>query len=57
VTKTVSLPVAESRPISVTDEDGWKKLFGAWQHAGNEDQQLEEIYRSRLVPSTAPDDE
>ncbi len=32
-------------------------LFGAWIESGNEEKELEELYRSRLIPSSIPDQE
>ena len=34
-----------------------KRLFGVWIESGDEDKQLEELYRSRLVPSSMPDED
>jgi len=58
LTQTITLlPAAESEAVSITGEEGWEKLFGSWREAGNEDEVLEKIYHSRLVPSSRPDDE
>ncbi len=50
---TVSLPIAHSTTI-VTVEDKLselKLLFGSWNESGDEDTQLDELYKSRLFPS------
>ena len=31
-----------------------KELFGSWIESGDEDKQLDELYESRLAPSTSP---
>lgn len=44
VSQTVALKVVESRIV----ESGIESLFGCWIEAGNEDELLEELYKSRL---------
>jgi hypothetical protein len=34
-----------------------KRLFGVWIESGDEDKQLEELYQSRLVPSSMLDED
>jgi hypothetical protein len=39
------------------DESPWiyiKSLFGAWIENGEEDKHLENLYKSRLIPSSLP---
>ena len=31
-----------------------KKLFGSWKESGDEDKNIEDLYDSRLIPSTQP---
>ena len=55
--KTVQLKVFPSEAI---EESPWlyvKSLFGAWVESGDEDKQLENLYQSRLVPSSMPDED
>ena len=35
-------------------EENLKKLFGSWKESGDEDKDLENLYKSRLIPSTQP---
>lgn len=49
---TIYLPVAESKPISGNNDVSIKLLFGSWLESGTEDEQLDELYGSRLNPST-----
>lgn len=47
-------------PSEFYEELAWaqiKRLCGAWVESGDEDRQLEELYASRLLPSSLPDDE
>ncbi|MDO9211497.1 MAG: hypothetical protein Q7V48_12245 [Deltaproteobacteria bacterium] len=42
------------------NEDPWihiRNLFGVWIESGDEDKQLEELSRSRLIPSSMPDED
>jgi hypothetical protein len=48
---TVSLPIAQSEAIVEDQFTNIKLLFGSWIESGDEDKQLEELYKSRLVPS------
>lgn len=50
---TVSLPVVPSKAIA---EDQYqfisiRLLFGTWLESVDDDKQLEELYKSRLIPS------
>lgn len=54
--ETVSLPVAQSTAIIEDQYSSIKLYFGSWVGSGDEDKQLEEIYRARLVPSISPDE-
>lgn len=48
----------EGFPSEAVGESPWpfiKSLFGAWAESGKEQEQLEELYRSRLIPSSMPD--
>jgi hypothetical protein len=53
---TVSLPVAQSAPVVVADIANVRNVFGSWAVCGNEDEQLAELYKSRLIPSLSHDD-
>lgn len=53
---TVELPVAGREP-EVFRWKQIKKLFGKWVKNEQEDQDLEELYRSRRVPSSGPEEE
>ncbi len=55
-TKTEALPVATSVSFEKTLSPDIKHLFGSWVESGDEDAQLEELYRSRLIPSSMPDE-
>ena len=57
MTGTISLPIASTRPVSLSPEEILKGLFGVWPETGTEEEDLQEIYRSRLVPSVKPDEE
>lgn len=55
--KTIQLEVFPSEAVK---ESPWlhiRSLFGAWIESGDEDKQLEELYRSRLIPSAMPDED
>jgi len=55
--KTVQLARFSSEAV---EESPWihiKSLFGAWVESGGEDKQLEELYQSRLIPSSMPDED
>lgn len=48
---TVSLPIAESKPIIEDNTTSIKLLFGSWVESGTEDELMDQLYRSRLIPS------
>ena len=48
---TVSLPIAQSEAIVEDQFTSIKLVFGSWIESGDEETQLEELYRSRLIPS------
>ncbi len=48
---TVWLPIAQSEAIVEDQFTTVKLLFGSWIESGDEDTQLEELYKSRLFPS------
>lgn len=52
---SVSLQLIYSRPLSFNESKGWRALFGSWPEDGDENDALEEIYRSRSVPSGFPE--
>lgn len=52
VYETFELSVVQSRPVIDDQFTDVKLLFGSWVESGDEDKQLEEIYESRLIPST-----
>jgi len=57
INKTVQIKGFSSEAV---EESPWihiKSLFGAWVETGDEDMQLEELYKSRLVPSSMPDED
>lgn len=56
VNKTVQLEIAQSHAIAVDEnlQSVISDLFGSWVESGNEDEQLEELYKSRLNRSTLP---
>lgn len=60
INETVSLAIAPSKSISEDQyEDKYadiKILFGSWIECGEEDVQIEELYRSRLYPSHFPEE-
>jgi len=43
--------------VKETREDVLSSLFGTWKECGTEDQDLEELYRYRMIPSSRPLDE
>jgi len=49
--KTVFLSVAKSEPVVADQFQDIKLLFGSWVESGEEDAQIEELYKSRLLPS------
>lgn len=53
---TVSLPVAQSVSVVAADIVNLKNVFGSWAVCGNEDEQLDELYKSRLIPSLSQHD-
>lgn len=50
---TVSLPIAQSEVVVEDQFTTIKLLFGSWIESGDEDKQLEELYKSRLLPSAS----
>lgn len=50
---TVSLPIAQSKAVVENQFTTIKLLFGSWIESGDEDKQLEELYKSRLFPSAS----
>lgn len=48
VNETVQLEVAETRVVPETLESRIESLFGCWIEAGDEDELLDELYKSRL---------
>ena len=55
-TKTIKLGIAPSRSISTEQNFEAKMLYGSWVESGDEDKQIEELYKSRLIPSTSPEE-
>lgn len=49
--ETFELLVVQSKPIIDDQFTDIKLLFGSWVKSGDEDKQLEELYKSRLIPS------
>lgn len=56
INETVSLAIAPSKSISEDQYADIKLLFGYWIECGEEDIQIEELYRSRLYPSHFPEE-
>lgn len=56
-TETVQLEGFASAAVEETPLLRLKGLFGAWVESGGEDEDLDELYRSRLTPSSAPHDD
>ena len=56
VNKTVQLEIAQSHAVVIDEnlQSVISDLFGSWIASGNEDEQLEELYKSRLNRSTLP---
>lgn len=57
IKKTVQLRPFPSEAAANASWARIKKLFGAWIESGEEDRQLAGLYRSRLIPSSTPDEE
>jgi len=53
---TVSLPVAPSVSVIGEQYSNIKLVFGSWAVSGEEDEQLDELYKSRLTPSISQHD-
>jgi hypothetical protein len=53
---TIVFPIADSRPLIEDEYTDVKLLFGSWIESGEEDKQLESLYKSRQLPSTSPDE-
>ena len=56
-TETVQLEGFDSAAVEETPWLRLKSLFGAWVDDGDEDGGLDELYRSRLTPSSMPHDD
>ena len=57
INKTVQLEGLHSEAVEASPWLYVKNLFGAWVESGEEDKQLEELYQSRLIPSSMPDED
>lgn len=53
---TITLAVIPSRSIVEGQYSTIKMLFGSWVESGDEDNHLEELYKSRLIPSSSPNE-
>lgn len=53
---TVSLPVAPSVSVVGEQYSNIKLVFGSWAVSGDEDEQLKDLYKSRLTPSISQHD-
>ena len=53
---TFELPVVSSHAIVSDKHLDAKLLYGSWVESGDEDRQLEELYKSRLIPSSTPEE-
>jgi len=54
VNETVQLDIAQGPTIDENLQPVIDDLFGSWIESGDEDEQLEELYKSRLNRSTLP---
>lgn len=54
VNKTVQLEIAQGPTIDENLQPVIDDLFGSWIESGDEDEQLEELYKSRLNRSALP---
>jgi hypothetical protein len=57
IRETVQVRPLSTEPFSEGARVRLKELFGAWVESGEEDQQLEEMYKCRLIPSSMADEE
>jgi len=48
---TVTLSVVDSMPVVEVESSALELLFGSWIESGDEDAQLDALYRSRAIPS------
>ncbi|HCY19001.1 MAG TPA: hypothetical protein DHU69_04405 [Deltaproteobacteria bacterium] len=48
---TVTLSVVDSMPVVEVESSVLELLFGSWIESGDEDAQLDALYRSRAIPS------
>ncbi|MDQ7780103.1 MAG: hypothetical protein RDV41_10400 [Planctomycetota bacterium] len=56
MTKTIELPVAQTEADVDQLSAQMMRLFGAWSESGKEEKHLSDLYKSRLSPSSRPDD-
>lgn len=49
---SISLPIFESFSVADEKDADIKFLFGSWAESGDEDRMIDELYASRLVPSS-----
>jgi hypothetical protein len=56
--RTIQFPADKNDSVSAKDEfSDIRLLFGSWVEDGDEDKHLEELYKSRFIPSSVPIDE
>jgi hypothetical protein len=48
---TITIKRVESMPVVADEYASFRSLFGVWIERGDEDQQIKELYKSRLNPS------
>lgn len=56
MTETVQLPVAQTEADVDQLSAQMMRLFGAWSESGKEEKHVSDLYKSRLNPSSRPDD-
>lgn len=49
--------VCPNKDLGERQRKGIKRLFGSWVECEDDEKHLEEIYKTRLIPSSMPDEE
>ncbi len=57
INKTVQLNISQSEAVGESPWPYIRNLFGAWIESGDEDKQLEELYKARFTPSSMPNED
>ena len=58
--REINDPTEKVQLEEASEETSWlrlRNLFGTWAESGGEDEDLDELYRSRLTPSSMPHDD